>query len=188
MENQKDKTGNALNFAVLILLLVQSFFTVMNFITLRNITTPKMPINEISANDHPLIRKVFKDFNLEDENHKLLSLSGLVGEPTLLVFTSHSCQACQKLYPALISFSEKYPDFQIVLITANTSEENQNFKKERLEDKNLEWILLSGTPETFKLYEVSGTPTVFYLAPSGMVDNANHATTIEELAELTVQK
>ena len=187
MENEKSEKGRNLEIVflgtIVVLLVVQSLFSIFNFVGIQQLKAffHKEDVNVGTSEFQDLINQKLIDCELKDEKGDSVLLESLIESPTLLVFTNHSCQACQSLYPELKDFSRSNQDIKIILITTNTPEENANFLEEDLDITQLDWEVLSGIRQVFENYNITGTPTLAFIDEPGVIRNIGYASSKSQI-------
>ena len=187
MENEKSEKGRNLEIVflgtIVVLLVVQSLFSIFNFVGIQQLKAffHKEDVNVGTSEFQDLINQKLIDCELKNEKGDSVLLESLIESPTLLVFTNHSCQACQSLYPELKDFSRSNQDIKIILITTNTPEENANFLEEDLDITQLGWEVLSGIRQVFENYNITGTPTLAFIDEPGVIRNIGYASSKSQI-------
>ena len=190
MENEKSEKGRNLEIVflgtIVVLLVVQSLFSIFNFVGIQQLKAffHKEDVNVGTSEFQDLINQKLIDCELKNEKGDSVLLESLIESPTLLVFTNHSCQACQPLYPELKDFSRSNQDIKIILITTNTPEENAIFLEEDLDITQLGWEVLSGIRQVFENYNITGTPTLAFIDEPGVIRNIGYASSKSQIVEL----
>ena len=190
MENEKSEKGRNLEIVflgtIVVLLVVQSLFSIFNFVGIQQLKAffHKEDVNVGTSEFQDLINQKLIDCELKNEKGDSVLLESLIESPTLLVFTNHSCQACQSLYPELKDFSRSNQDIKIILITTNTPEENAIFLEEDLDITQLGWEVLSGIRQVFEYYNITGTPTLAFIDEPGVIRNIGYASSKSQIVEL----
>jgi len=112
------------------------------------------------------IGKQAPDFSLPDNKGKIVRLSALSSEFTLLVFWSAECQHCRDMMPKLktIYDNQKPKRFEIITVSVDTSRTNWT---EFLKTGKLNWINTSDlkgfSGQAVDEYNIYATPTMFLL-------------------------
>ena len=190
MEDEKSEKGRNLEIVflgtIVVLLVVQSLFSIFNFVGIQQLKAffHKEDVNVGTSEFQDLINQKLIDCELKNEKGDSVLLESLIESPTLLVFTNHSCQACQSLYPELKDFSRSNQDIKIILITTNTPEENAIFLEEDLDITQLGWEVLSGIRQVFENYNITGTPTLAFIDEPGVIRNIGYASSKSQIVEL----
>lgn len=190
MENEKSEKGRNLEIVflgtIVVLLVVQSLFSIFNFVGIQQLKAffHKEDVNVGTSEFQDLINQKLIDCELKNEKGDSVLLESLIESPTLLVFTNHSCQACQSLYPELKDFSRSNQDIKIILITTNTPEENAIFLEEDLDITQLGWEVLSGIRQVFENHNITGTPTLAFIDEPGVIRNIGYASSKSQIVEL----
>ena len=187
MEDEKSEKGRNLEIVflgtIVVLLVVQSLFSIFNFVGIQQLKAffHKEDVNVGTSEFQDLINQKLIDCELKNEKGDSVLLESLIESPTLLVFTNHSCQACQSLYPELKDFSRSNQDIKIILITTNTPEENAIFLEEDLDITQLGWEVLSGIRQVFENYNITGTPTLAFIDEPGVIRNIGYASSKSQI-------
>ena len=190
MEDEKSEKGRNLEMVflgmIVVLLVVQTLFSIFNFVGIQQLKAffDNENVNVGTNEFQDLINQKLIDCELKDENGESVFLESLIESPTLLVFTNHSCQACQSLYPELKDFSRSNQDIRIILITTNTPEENANFLEEDLDITQLGWEVLADNRQGFEKFNITGTPTLAFIDKSGVIRNIGYASSKSQIVEL----
>jgi len=124
------------------------------------------------------------EFQLSDVAGSRRSLVEFKGKTVLLAFVSHTCPYCRKLYPGLREFIRDNPDIEVLLLAANSVDENIAFLNE-FDCKDFENLhVLATTQEVFKEYSITGTPTLVVVDEQGVIVNTGYALTSEQVSGL----
>jgi peroxiredoxin len=106
------------------------------------------------------------DFEIPDSKGKIVKLSAISSEYTLLIFWSSECPHCTEMMPKVKTLydAQKPKRFEILSVSLDTSRtEWQNF----LKDEKLNWInsseLKGFNSTSTDLYNIYATPTMFLL-------------------------
>jgi len=112
------------------------------------------------------IGKPAPDFNLPDPKGKVIRLSALPSENTLLVFWSSECQHCRDIMPRLKDLydNQKPKRFEVVTISVDTNRTNW---MDFLKSGKFSWIstcdLKGFSGQAVDEYNIYATPTMFLL-------------------------
>lgn len=183
---ERKKISDILSSVTVLLLALICIFSIINYVYLQKLFylnqtfLSSNPVDEVSET----IGNTFSNFELFDTSNNLRNLSDYLGSPIVLVFTSHTCSVCKILYPNLIKFSKSNPQYEIIIVTSNSVEENQAFIQEYDQNNAITLVVLQGNQQVFELYKITSTPTLFYIDSIGEIRNANHALTEEQIVEL----
>lgn len=107
------------------------------------------------------------DFHTVDANGDSVSLSGNMGNPTLLIFWSGSCPHCEAVMPDLISLYDKVKGkVRFISISVDTDEKTW---RDAISRDNIPWIniaeLQGWDGRIVKGYYVYATPTFLLISP-----------------------
>jgi len=108
-----------------------------------------------------------EDWTLKNLAGEAITLSDYQGRPTLLVFWATWCPYCKKLLPGIAELNDQYESKGLKVLAVNIRED----WKPEVYWRNFGYkfdTVLEGD-EVGKIYGVSGTPTVVFIAPSGKV-------------------
>ncbi len=125
------------------------------------------------------------DFVLTDVMKDQISLSDYRGQPMLLAFTSHTCSACQEMYPGLLEFTKGNADIENFIISMNSINENIQFQEEFGFSGYSNLHVLSATSEVFEQYSIIGTPSFIVVNKEGKIVKTGNARTADQIVELT---
>jgi len=107
------------------------------------------------------------DWTLNNLNGQPVTLSEFKGRPTLLVFWATWCPYCKKLLPGIAELNDKYESLGLKVLAVNIKED---WKPEVYwENHGYQFDALLEGDEIAKIYGVTGTPTLVFIAPSGKV-------------------
>ncbi len=176
---------NMVSVLVTALLVVQTLLLILVLINLK-VMRQTIAAGAISQNDPSasLIGKQAPDFTLPDEKGDLVTLSEYKGYLVLLVFTSHTCPFCRDMYPGLRQFLDSNPDIQVMILSTNTTLENQTFLEEFNLTNYVNLRVLSTTREVVEKYLIKGTPTFVVIDTDGSILNTGYAITAEQISGL----
>ena len=190
MEGKKREKVMSLEMVLLgtivIMLIAQTLFSILNFHGVQQLKAFFRNENtSVLANEfQELIDKEMIDVELIDEQGGSASLESLIENSTILVFSNHSCHACQTLYPELKEFSRNNQEVRIILITSNTPEENNIFLNGDKDIVSLGWKVMTGNRHAFDVYHISGTPTLVFIDEKGFIRNIGYASSKSQIVEL----
>jgi len=119
-------------------------------------------------------------FNLVDTEGQTVSLQDFSGQRVLLVFSSTTCPACQRIYPFLKRFHEMHPDITVLVISRGSEEENRLL----VQDEGLTFPVLAWQDEVARAYRVPGVPFFYLIDGRGMIASQGVASSPEQLEEL----
>ncbi len=177
-----------LSILVLGILVIQSFLIILLLDSMKRLNTQvslslQSSADSIASLPNPLIGKSYVDFELTDTGGNRFLFSNHFNKPTLLVFSNHQCSACQKMYPELQKFIADNPQIDVIIITSNSQEQNEEFVQ-TFYQKVSNVSVLEGTREVFELYSVSATPTFFSLNSDGTIIHSGSVITEKQIVEL----
>lgn len=177
-----------LSILVLGILVIQSFLIITLLDSMKKLNTRvslslQSSEESIASLPNPLIGKSYVDFELPDTEGGRFLLNNHLNKPTLLVFSNHQCSACQKMYPELQKFIADNPQIDVIIITTNSHEQNEEFVQTFYQNVS-NVSVLEGTQEVFELYGVSATPTFFSLTSDGTIIHSGSVLTEKQIVEL----
>ena len=124
------------------------------------------------------------DFTLPDLAGEPVSLKDFTGKPVLLVFSSTTCPACEKMYSNLKAFSAARRDLQVVMISRGTAEENQQM----VAAQGFRFPMSVWDDAVAQRYQAPSTPFFVVVDGQGVIWASGFANTQVELARLLVAK
>ncbi len=111
-----------------------------------------------------------------------ISLAGLRKRPSILVFVSQSCPACQELMPHITEF-QKSQNGNVDLILFNRAPIQNSL--ELVKNYGLTFpVIADDTGVIFKKYEIQATPFVYHVDKSGVVKQRGVVNSSEGLEAL----
>lgn len=120
---------------------------------------------DINAKKPSLIGATAKEFTMEDNNGKDVSLSNIQNKHVILYFYDTDCEVCKEVSPELRNFYRIIKDRGVDVIGIYTGEDKKKWL-EYIEANNLNWTNVwdpknkSGFREN---YRILGTPQIFLL-------------------------
>lgn len=111
------------------------------------------------------------DWNLPDENGKMIRLSSLKGKYVLVDFWYSGCHWCRKMTPGLIRIYNELKDkgLEIVSVSVDPKKDEDKWRK-AMEEDGAPWLQAWDMNKTLPdQYSVQGYPTMFFLGPDGKV-------------------
>ena len=120
------------------------------------------------------------DLTLVDLDKMVFTLSDVVGERVLLVFSSPESVFGELYFPKLRAMEDNYPDIRIVMVSKSISSEKQALQ----EKYNFEFPILEWTDETAKAYKVPGVPFFYLIDEKGLVEYAGFLTNLALLEKV----
>jgi peroxiredoxin len=187
MNEKANNRAEILSYLIISLLVIQSFLIIL---LLRSLSDLKLQINQFLLSGKiseispasTLVGHSYIDFELPDTNGDVFRLSEQIRQPSLLVFSNHECQACQNMYPELLSYAKNHPEMVIIIITSNTMEQNIEFMSALTNDyPNIHTLL--GSQKIFDLYGVNATPTFFAINSDGIIVDSASVMTEKEIVD-----
>ena len=106
-------------------------------------------------------------FELEDQDGNMVSLSDFKGEYIYLNFCTFQSYTCLNEFNMLAALQQKYGNV-IKIVTITTDPESDEFRQYRIKN-NYNWIFLhyDKYPEVLKEYDIRAFPTYFLIGPDG---------------------
>lgn len=159
---------NLKSIQLLVLLVLVFFLGFQNYRQSKVVTTlqkqialnkPKKNKNtEVTNEDYEIPAP---EFTLLDKDNKKVALENLSNTTKkIVVFANEGCSFCDGYYSELNEFANTYKNIDVVLIKYGT--DLAGIKK-TMEEKKYNFKMLLGTEEVFENYEISSTPTTYFL-------------------------
>ena len=112
-----------------------------------------------------------EDWTLNNLDGTPVTLSNFQGKPTILVFWATWCPYCKKLLPGIQELHEKYHSQGLRILGVNIKED---WKPEVYwRNFGYQFDTVIDGDDVAKIYGVSGTPGIVFIAPSGKVLGVN---------------
>ena len=170
---QKDLLTNVLSVLFLVVVLVQMVFTILIWRDVQILKGQSTMVPALLAESSSLFRNGEKmpAFLFTDLSGRVRRVDEWRGHPLLVIFASHECSACRKMYETLGTFLKRNPDLSVVIITTDSPERNQKFLEDhRLLD--LETLTVGNIAETDWLaLNIVATPTLVLVKADGVITN-----------------
>jgi len=149
-------------------MLIKKRFVILLFFIIA-LTGCEKETNSVSATSPSELSKEYHgtDWTLKNLAGESVTLSDYQGRPTLLVFWATWCPYCKKLLPGIAELNEKYENKGLKVLAVNIREDWKPAVYWRNFGYKFDTVLEGD--EIGKIYGVSGTPTVVFIAPSGKV-------------------
>ncbi len=187
MNRPVERLQNVISTVVIMLLVTQTVLLIFVLINLRSFNQLALS-NRGTSQAEPvelLVGTQAPEFQLSDVDGSLHSLVDYKGQTVLLVFTSHTCRYCREMYPGLREFVRDNTSVKVLLLAANSVDENLAFLNEFSFSGFENLHVLTATQEVFKEYSVIGTPTLVVVDAEGKIVKTGNAITAGQIAELT---
>jgi len=107
------------------------------------------------------------DWSLTNQKGEQVTLSDSQGKPTLLIFWATWCPYCKKLLPGIEELHEKYESKGLKVIAVNIREDWE--PKTYWKNFGYQFDTVLEGDEVAKIYGVTATPGIVFIAPSGRV-------------------
>jgi len=121
----------------------------------------------VNAFEQKQAELMFEDWTLTNLAGEKVTLSSYRGKPVILVFWATWCPYCKKLLPGMQALHEKYSNKGLTIIAINIREDWKPHVYWRNHEYSFDAVLEGDN--VAKMYGVSGTPGVVFIAPSGEV-------------------
>ncbi len=102
-------------------------------------------------------------FELKDENGKIVKLTDLKGNVTILIFWSTTCGVCKKELPEISFLQDEYANKPVKFYAVVINTDNINEIKKIKEEWEFDIPVLIGNYETVKKYRIIGTPIIYII-------------------------
>ncbi len=186
MPESNSRAQNIVPSMIIVLLVLQTVLQIFVLVNLKSSQSVPLTSGNVLQSEAigSLVGKQapeIKGISL-DGSEKALSM--YIGQPVLLVFTSHECRFCREMYPGLREFLETDTKTIVLVLATENIQANRQFQKEFdfVGYRNL--YVLSVKSEVFERYSIPGTPTFVVVDSSGKIVSTGHAITVEQIAEL----
>jgi len=125
-----------------------------------------------TENENQLIGKLAPDFKLKDMAGFEVELSQYRGKPILLVFWATWCPHCRVEMPEINKLYRSFKE-NVLVFGINVEDEESRILK-FISDYPVSFpILPDKDGQVARLYKVNSIPTVFFIAPSGVIKDVN---------------
>jgi len=108
-----------------------------------------------------------QDWTLTNVNNQPITLSQYQEQPVILVFWATWCPYCKKLLPGIEKLHDKYSTKGLKVIAVNILEDWLPKVYWRNHEYTFDAVLAGD--DVAKIYGVTGTPTLVFIAPNGKV-------------------
>ena len=102
-------------------------------------------------------------FELKDENGKIVKLTDLKGNVSVLIFWATTCGVCEKELPEISFLQDEYANKHVKFYAVVINTDKINEIKETKEKWGFDIPVLIGNYETVKKYRIIGTPIIYIL-------------------------
>lgn len=90
--------------------------------------------------------------------------------PTVLMFFSSTCTHCQIDVPQIVKFLKANPNrFEVIGVTRIKNDQHRQVSEQYFKQQGIEFPVLEDMGAVSDLYQVTSTPTAYYLSPEGTV-------------------
>lgn len=171
--NQQTKLSNILSVSFFLFLVVQVTFTILIWKDVQVLKhRSEMTLSGLSIDNTPLFagKDHVPSFFYTDTSGRKISIDEWKGHSVLIVFSSHECTACKKMYTSLGAFLTRNPELYVVLLTVGTPEENVQFIKDYSLANFANFTVGAITEETWRSLGVIGTPTLVLTKGDNRID------------------
>ncbi|WP_231561998.1 peroxiredoxin family protein [Colwellia psychrerythraea] len=104
-----------------------------------------------------------KPWQLKTQRGELISLAQYKNKPVILHFWATWCPYCKKLQPTLVELQKKYQAQGVELISISFNEDEGALPQDEINSRGYSFLTAVMGEEVAKLYDVSGTPTTFFI-------------------------
>ena len=120
------------------------------------------------------------DWTLKDAKGNEVSLQDYKGKVLILHFWATWCPYCKRLQPGLDKLYSEYKDKGVELISISFAEDKGADPQKSIDDRGHHFKTLLLGDEVAKQYQVSGTPTTFFIDKKGEMVAVTHTSNPEE--------
>jgi len=173
---------------ITVLIVITSTLGILNYQTHKQQkdTAKKIEIISLQVKNITSILKQYANntpapkFELKDSNGKLKSLDSF-RHKKLLIFGASECEYCEKYYPILDEYALQHKNIDVIVVnTGNTAKENKILKQKY----NYHFTILEGNESVLKQYNITQTPSTFFIDEKNNVLNAGIVGTSDQLLDL----
>ena len=120
------------------------------------------------------------DWTLQDAQGNDVSLSDYKGKVLILHFWATWCPYCKRVQPGLDKLYKEYKEQGLELISISFAEDEGANPQKSIDDRGHHFKTLLNGDEVAKQYQVSGTPTTFFIDKKGELAAVTHTSNPEE--------
>lgn len=120
------------------------------------------------------------EWTLKDAQGKEVSLKDYDGKVLILHFWATWCPYCKRLQPGLDKLYKEYKEQGVELISISFAEDEGAQPQKSIDDRGHHFKTLLHGDEVAKMYQVSGTPTTFFIDKKGELVAVTHTSNPDE--------
>lgn len=120
------------------------------------------------------------EWTLKDAQGKEVSLQDYEGKVLILHFWATWCPYCKRLQPGLDKLYKEYKEQGVELISISFAEDEGAQPQKSIDDRGHHFKTLLHGDEVAKMYQVSGTPTTFFIDKKGELVAVTHTSNPDE--------
>ncbi len=109
------------------------------------------------------------EFSLKTESGKTINLADYKGKPLILHFWATWCPYCKKLQPGLNKLYNQYKPQGLEMLAVSLWEDEGATPQAVLNERGNQFITVINGDGISKKYNVTGTPTTFFISKSGEI-------------------
>lgn len=135
----------------------------------------------------PDLRKTAANFNLNDSNGDPVALSDYKGRVVLLDFWATWCHGCKIEIPWYMEFKRKYEGRGLAVIGVSMDDDGWKSVKPFLQQNQLNYPVVIGTPDLAKLYGVDSMPVTLLIDREGKIADLHSGVVNKDEFEREIQ-
>jgi len=120
------------------------------------------------------------EWTLKDAQGEEVSLKDYDGKVLILHFWATWCPYCKRLQPGLDKLYKEYKEQGVELISISFAEDEGAQPQKSIDDRGHHFKTLLHGDEVAKKYQVSGTPTTFFIDKKGELVAVTHTSNPDE--------
>ena len=120
------------------------------------------------------------DWTLQDAKGNSVSLQDYRGKVVILHFWATWCPYCKRLQPGLDKLYSEYKDKGVELVSISFAEDEGAEPQKSIDERGHHFKTLLLGDEVAKKYQVSGTPTTFFIDKKGELVAVTHTSNPDE--------
>ena len=126
------------------------------------------------------------DWTLQDSKGEDVSLKDYKGKVLILHFWATWCPYCKRVQPGLDKLYKEYKDQGVELVAISFAEDEGARPQKSIDDRGHHFKTLLHGDEVAKQYQVSGTPTTFFIDKKGELVAVTHTSNPQESGMRTI--
>lgn len=120
------------------------------------------------------------DWTLQDAKGNDVSLTDYKGKVLILHFWATWCPYCKRVQPGLDKLYKEYKEQGVELLSISFAEDEGAKPQQSIDDRGHDFKTLLNGDKVAKQYQVSGTPTTFFIDKKGELVAVTHTSNPQE--------